>query len=51
MKKTLICEVCEVAKPRAEIKRGRYCCILVCESCRQENADEGDDEEWLDVDE
>lgn len=50
--KRLICEVCEKKKPFTAIKRGRYCCMLVCDDCRND-ADEGDkeeDEQWLVVD-
>jgi transcription elongation factor Elf1 len=49
--KTLNCEVCEESKPVSELKSGRYCGLIVCDSCRA-NSDAGaepNEEEWSPV--
>ena len=50
--KTKICAVCEEKKPIAELKVGRFCEMLVCDTCR-ETAEPNDEwpEEWSDAEE
>jgi hypothetical protein len=47
--KTLNCEVCEENKPVNELKSGRYCGIIVCDDCREEEPNA--EEEWSPVSE
>jgi hypothetical protein len=45
------CDVCEKRKPVTKLQRGRFCALLVCDDCRQQNFEDGQDEEWTPVEE
>jgi protein-arginine kinase activator protein McsA len=52
--KEMICDVCEDKKPITELKHGRYCNLVVCDSCREDTSQQDDpggeqDEEWSDI--
>jgi hypothetical protein len=49
-----ICDVCEKRRPVDELKHGRYCNLVVCDSCREDTSQQDDpdselDEEWSDL--
>jgi len=46
------CDVCEKEKPVSELKAGRFCELVVCDTCREDAEPNSDwPEEWEPVEE